>query len=62
MYGQLIAQAGALLREGGILVLELGYNCADPVLKIVREAGWVNISVTNDLAGIPRVLAAEKRL
>jgi len=63
MYGQLIAQAGALLREGGILVLELGYNCADPVLKIVREApGWVNISVTNDLAGIPRVLAAEKRM
>jgi release factor glutamine methyltransferase len=63
MYGRLIAQAGALLREGGILVLELGYNCAGPVLKIVREApGWVNISVTNDLAGIPRVLAAEKRL
>jgi len=63
MYGPLIAQAGALLREGGILVLELGYNCADPVLRIVREApGWVNISVTNDLAGIPRVLAAEKRL
>jgi release factor glutamine methyltransferase len=63
MYGRLIAQAGALLREGGILVLELGYNCADPVLRIVREApGWVNISVTNDLAGIPRVLAAEKRL
>ncbi len=63
MYGRLIEQAGALLREGGILVLELGYNCADPVLKIVREApGWVNISVTNDLAGIPRVLAAEKRL
>jgi release factor glutamine methyltransferase len=63
MYGRLIAQAGALLCEGGILVLELGYNCADPVLKIIREApGWVNISVTNDLAGIPRVLAAEKRL
>lgn len=62
MYGKLIEQAGMLLRDHGILVLELGYNSADAVLKIIREApGWVNISVTNDLAGIPRVLAAERR-
>jgi release factor glutamine methyltransferase len=62
MYGKLIEQAGALLRQSGILVLELGYNSADAVLKIIREApGWVNISITNDLAGIPRVLAAERR-
>jgi release factor glutamine methyltransferase len=62
MYGRLIEQAGALLDERGILVMELGYNLADAALKIVREAGgWVNISVTNDLSGIPRVLAAEKR-
>ena len=62
MYGRLIEQAGALLRAHGILVLELGYNSADPVLKIIREQpGWANISITNDLAGIPRVLAAERR-
>jgi release factor glutamine methyltransferase len=61
MYGRLIEQAGALLRERGILALELGYNCADPVLRIVREQScWANVSVTNDLAGIPRVLAAER--
>jgi hypothetical protein len=42
-------------------VVELGYNCADRVLKIVREQpSWGNMSVTNDLAGIPRVLAAER--
>src|SRR5208283_3490186 len=34
IYGRLIEQAGALLRERGILVVELGYNCADGVLKI----------------------------
>jgi release factor glutamine methyltransferase len=62
MYGKLIEQAGAGLRERGILALELGYGAADAVLKIIREApGWANISVTNDLAGIPRVLAAERR-
>jgi release factor glutamine methyltransferase len=61
MYGRLIEQARSLLRGRGILAVELGYNCADAVLKIVREEqGWVNVSITNDLAGIPRVLAAER--
>ena len=61
MYGRLIEQARSLLRGRGILAVELGYNCADAVLKIVREQqGWVNVSITNDLAGIPRVLAAER--
>ena len=61
MYDRFIEQAGLLLRERGILVVELGYNSADHVLKIVRYGrSWANISITNDLAGIPRVLAAER--
>jgi release factor glutamine methyltransferase len=61
LYGPLIEQASALLRGRGILVVELGYNSADAVLKLVREKpGWANVSVTKDLAGIPRVLAAER--
>jgi release factor glutamine methyltransferase len=61
MYSQLIEQAGALLRPGGILVLELGYNAAGPVRAILdAQPVWTRINVTNDLAGIPRVLAAER--
>jgi release factor glutamine methyltransferase len=61
MYDQLIQQAGELLRPGGVLVLELGYNSAQHVRAIlVAQRNWVNVSVTNDLAGIPRVLAAER--
>jgi len=60
VYEQLIKQAGALLRPRGIIVLELGYNSADAVRKMFQAEGhWANISVTNDLAGIPRVIAAE---
>ncbi|HXO44437.1 MAG TPA: peptide chain release factor N(5)-glutamine methyltransferase [Candidatus Cybelea sp.] len=59
MYSRLIEQAGRLLRTGGILVLELAYNSADEVLKMLEaEPHWINVSVTRDLAGIPRVLAA----
>jgi release factor glutamine methyltransferase len=61
MYERLIEEAAELLAARGILVLELGYNCADAVRAIVSRQGvWANVSVTNDLAGIPRVMAAER--
>lgn len=61
IYARLIEQAGSQLRSGGILVLELGYDSAERVrAMLAAERRWVNISITNDLAGIPRVLAATK--
>jgi release factor glutamine methyltransferase len=61
LYARLIEQAGSLLTSGGILVLELGYDSAERVLAIVAaQPAWTNISITNDLAGIPRILAAER--
>lgn len=61
LYERLIDQAAAFLVPGGILVLELGYNCADGVREILRsQRAWVNVSITNDLAGIPRVAVAER--
>jgi release factor glutamine methyltransferase len=62
MYIRLIEQAGAQLGPGGILVLELGYNSADEVRKMFdRERRWANIRITDDLASIARVIAAERR-
>ncbi|HXU21445.1 MAG TPA: peptide chain release factor N(5)-glutamine methyltransferase [Verrucomicrobiae bacterium] len=61
IYERLIQQAGELLRSSGVLVLELGYNSAQHVRAIlVDQRNWVNVSVTDDLAGIPRVLGAER--
>ena len=60
IYQRLITQAESLLAPRGILVLELGYDSAEPVRKMLRtQQRWANVSVTNDLAGIPRVIAAE---
>src|SRR5579871_322279 len=57
IYARLIAQTALALKPGGILVLELGYDSAKSVREMLSAAGaWVNIAVTNDLAGIPRVL------
>ncbi|MGH9687802.1 MAG: peptide chain release factor N(5)-glutamine methyltransferase [Candidatus Acidiferrales bacterium] len=61
LYERLIEQAAALLDRRGILVLELGYNCADSVRAMLSRKGvWASVSLTNDLAGIPRVIAAER--
>jgi release factor glutamine methyltransferase len=60
IYADLIAQAAAHLKPGGILVLELGHNSFTAVQALLDASTWTNVGVTNDLAGIPRVLAAEK--
>jgi release factor glutamine methyltransferase len=60
LYAGLIAQAGARLKPGGILVLELGHNSLPAVQPLLDAPFWTNVSVTNDLAGIPRVIAAER--
>ena len=61
IYAPLIAQAEGLLTAGGVLVLELGYNALSRVRALFDSPGvWTNVGVTNDLAGIPRVLAAER--
>jgi release factor glutamine methyltransferase len=60
LYADLITQAAAHLKPGGILVLELGHNSLPAVQPLLDAPPWTNVVVTNDLAGIPRVLAAEK--
>ena len=60
LYAALIVQAAQHLKPGGILVLELGHNSLPAVRPLLDAAPWTNVGVTNDLAGIPRVLAAEK--
>jgi len=59
-YAGLISQAAQHLKPGGIVVLELGYNSLPAVQPLLESADWTNVDVTNDLAGIPRVIAAEK--
>ena len=60
LYADLIAQSAKYLLPRGILVLELGHNSLPAVRPLLDAPGWSGVRVTNDLAGIPRVLAAER--
>ena len=56
VYRPLIKQAEKVLAPGGVIVLEVGAGQAGAVRTLLGE-GWRDISVTNDLAGIPRVVS-----
>jgi release factor glutamine methyltransferase len=60
LYAELIAQAAQHLKSGGILVLELGHNSLPAVQPLLDLPNWTNVGVTKDLAGIDRVIAAER--
>jgi release factor glutamine methyltransferase len=59
-YAELITLSAAYLKPGGLLVLELGHNSLPAVQPLLDASAWTNVGVTNDLAGIPRVIAAER--
>jgi release factor glutamine methyltransferase len=60
LYAGLIAQAAQHLKPGGLLVLELGHNSLPAVHPLLEAPNWANVGVTKDLAGIDRVIAAER--
>jgi release factor glutamine methyltransferase len=60
LYGALISQAAQYLNAGGLLVLELGYNSLSAVEPLLDRSNWSNVAITKDLAGIPRVISAER--
>jgi release factor glutamine methyltransferase len=60
IYGSLFSQALAVLRPGGYVAVEIGYNQSDAVVRLLGD-GWGNAEVRPDLAGIPRVVVARKK-
>lgn len=49
-----------ILKEGGWLIFEVGYDQAAAVGDILMEQGYHDIQIDRDLAGIPRVVSGQK--
>lgn len=56
-YRILAEQAGAYLKDGGRMYLEIGYNQGEAVSSLLRDAGFEQVSVKKDLCGNDRVAA-----
>jgi release factor glutamine methyltransferase len=57
IYDRIVSDAPRVLRPGGWLIMELGFGCADHVTGLLNA--WRNLRIEPDLAGIPRVIAAQ---
>ena len=55
-YRTITAGAPALLRSGGLLAFEVGYQQGDAVTRLLEEQGFVEIRLLKDLAGLARVV------
>jgi release factor glutamine methyltransferase len=59
-YRKLSALAAALLANGGILMVETGYNQARAVEAIFSGAGLRDTAVVKDLSGVERVVSGKR--
>jgi len=57
---RLLIEGGAFLRVGGHLLIEIGYNQAENVEKIIDQRAWKLVGIQPDLQGIPRVVVLQK--
>lgn len=57
---RIVRQAPAHLAPGGWLLLEHGYDQAQPVADLLKQAGFTEIGHAADLAGISRVTLGRK--
>jgi release factor glutamine methyltransferase len=56
----IIEQAPARLKPGGWLLLEHGYDQAEAVRSLFKQADWKNVQSRQDLAGFERCTSAQR--
>ena len=59
-YRRLAAGGQRWLVPGGLLAVEVGYDQDAAVVALLRDAGWQDVEITPDLAGIGRVVRAAR--
>ena len=55
-YRKIIDGMGAYLKEGAKVLFEIGHDQASDVSKLMKAAGYVDVTVKKDLAGLDRVV------
>ena len=55
-YREIITCARCYLTGGGMLFLEIGYDQGEEVRRMMEDAGYTDIEVVKDYAGLDRVV------
>ena len=60
IYRRIAADAGAFLKDGAVMLLEIGCSQAQAVSDLLKEHGYCDIKVVKDLAELDRVIICRK--
>ena len=60
-YRRIISEAGKYLKTQGKLMFEIGCDQAEAVEELMKNAGYEQITVKKDLAGLDRVAVGQKK-
>ena len=55
-YKRIVEESTNHLKKGGKLYFEIGYDQGEDVSRLMREAGFADVTVKKDLAGLDRVV------
>ena len=56
-YRRIVIECREHLEKGGDLLMEIGYDQAEEVSALMQAAGFSQVKVKKDLAGLDRVVA-----
>jgi release factor glutamine methyltransferase len=55
-YRKIVDKAKDYISKGGYLLFEIGYNQGEAVSNMMKEAGFSQVSIIKDYAGLDRVV------
>ena len=59
-YRKIVSQADGYLAQGGWLCFEIGYDQGAALKEMMTEAGYGQVQIIKDLAGLDRVAVGQK--
>ena len=60
-YRKIVSQADGYLAQGGWLCFEIGYDQGAALKEMMTEAGYGQVQIIKDLAGLDRVAVGQKK-
>lgn len=58
---RLLLGAGSFLKTGGHLLFEIGFDQGEAVADLIDRSSWRLLDIHQDLQGIPRIVALQRR-
>ncbi|MGI8735136.1 MAG: peptide chain release factor N(5)-glutamine methyltransferase [Pyrinomonadaceae bacterium] len=57
---RLLVESREFLKDGGYLLMEIGFNQAEEITKLIDPESWRSSGIEQDLQGIPRLVVLQK--